>query len=66
MLGETVTRTAFSPHPYIPSHTHRRIATRPLRQLHSDLGDFSNGDGHVVKITTGKKKKSPDTQLTLN
>ena len=68
-LGETVAREAVSPHLYciLPC---LQGQCYPLRlQLHSDLGDFSNGVCHVMKITrveshplSGSRSKEPRTQ----
>ena len=46
MLDEKVTYAAVSPHLDTLSYTQVQCCP-PLRQLHSDPGDFSNGVDHV-------------------
>ena len=50
MMGEKVAYAPVSPHMYILSYMQVRRYP-PLRQLHSDFGDFRTGDCRVMKIT---------------
>ena len=56
MLGEEVACAAVSPNLYIMSYIKVQCYL-PLRQLHSDFGDFNNGVYHVMKITSRASKK---------
>ena len=46
-----------------PLHTRAAVLPTPPWQLHSNLGDFSNGVFHVVKIITGLADDKPDMGL---
>ena len=50
MFGETIACAAVSPHVYLLSYIQAQCYP-PLRQLHSDSGDFNKGVSHVSKIT---------------
>ena len=58
ILGEKLVCAAVSPHLYICIQAQCRL---PLRQLHSDFGDFNNGVCRVVKIIVAQS--NPDVGL---